>query len=101
MTTLGPQGATPRLFHQLSLAQSNSLECITFNVKNAGVFMFDNLKEDVKGRWMVVDSILTHPSFYRLRRINILAMDWPFVGQHAEVFHGLCEKRVEICVPDV
>ncbi|KAF8801893.1 hypothetical protein BYT27DRAFT_7197592, partial [Phlegmacium glaucopus] len=98
VTASGPQGAVPRLLRQLSLAQSSPLEYITFSVKNAGVSMFDSYEEDVKDRWKVIDSILTGPSFHRLRRIKILAMDWPFLGQHAEVFHGLCERRVEICV---
>lgn len=97
VTALGPQGAVPHLFRQLSQAQSNSLEYITFNVKNAGVPVFNDL-DGVKDRWKVVDSILIHPSFHRLRRINILAIDWPFVGRHAEMFHGLRERRVEICV---
>ena len=98
VTALGPQGGVPRLLRQLSLARSNPLEYITFNVKNVGVSMFDTLEEDMKDRWRVVDSILTEPSFHRLRCIKILARDWPFLGQHAEVFHGLCEGRVEICV---
>ena len=97
VTTLGPQGAVPHLLHQLSLVQSNSLEYITFSVKDVHVFIF-NKPQEVKARWGVVDSILTAPSFHRFRRVEILAMDWPFLGQHAEMFHGLCEKGVEICV---